>query len=133
MNTASHKGGEGAAVVPRVVGIISLSESETPLENHVRTFLVDGADKSVGGKIDSTLSVTAFYQKYKKEGHITFLANSSAFSTQYATSCNEEDIAVHAALDLCRVCDTIMLLVDGRDAKKDGKSNSIAGMEIGGM
>mmetsp|Transcript_6815 Transcript_6815/g.10354 ORF Transcript_6815/g.10354 Transcript_6815/m.10354 type:complete len:968 (+) Transcript_6815:151-3054(+) len=135
--TTNHKNGEGGAgvastVVPRVVGIISLSESETQLENHVRKFLVDGADKSVGGTSDSTSSVTAFYQKYKKEGHITFLANSSAFSSLYTTSCSEEDIAVQASLDLCRVCDTIMLLVDGRDVKKDGKSSSIAGMEIGG-
>lgn len=121
---------EDTAVVPRVAGIISLSESETQLENYVRTFLVDGSDKAVG-KSDSTSSVTAFYEKYKKEGHITFLSNSSAFSSYYTTSCSEEDVAVQSALDLCRVCDVIMLLVDGRDANKDG-SSIIGGMEIGG-
>ncbi len=129
-----------AAVVPRVVGLISLSESETQLENYVRTFLVEGSDKSVGAKSGSTSSsVTAFYEKYKKEGHITFLSNSTAFSSLYATSCNEEDgdVAVQSALDLCRVCDVIMFLVDGRDADANANNNGVSssiinGMQIGG-
>ena len=120
---------EDSAVVPRVVGIISLSESDHQLEDTVRTFLVDGASESVG-KCDKSSSLTAMYAKYKKEGHITFLTNSTAFSSFYS-SLDEEDGAVQSALDLCRVCDTIMLLFDGRDADK-GDQSSFAGMEIGG-
>ena len=119
---------ENSSIVPRVVGIISLSESGAQLEDQVRTFLVDGSDKSVG-VFDSTSSVTAVYSKFKKEGHLTFLTNSSAFSSFYSAY-DEEDGSVQAALDLCRVCDTIMLLVDSRDTKID--DGNFEGMEIGG-
>lgn len=121
---------EDSSIVPRVVGIISLSESEADLEKRVRTFLVDGSDQSVGNS-DGTSSVTAFYPKFKKEGHITFLTNSTAFSSCYATSLCEEDGSVQAALDLCQVCDAVMFLVDGRDADK-GNNGDFEGMEIGG-
>lgn len=119
---------EDSSIVPRVVGIIALSKSGAHLENQVRTFLVDGSDKSVGN-FDSTSSVTTVYSKYKKEGHLTFLTNSSAFSSYY-TIYDEEDRSVQAALDLCRVCDTIMLLVDSREIKTD--DGNFEGMEIGG-
>jgi pre-rRNA-processing protein TSR1 len=123
---------EDSAIVPRVVGIISLSEAESQLESHVRTFLVEGSDKAVGkSDMNTTSSVTAMYSKFKKEGHLTFLTNTSAFSSFYDTTHDGEECAVQSALDLCRVCDTIMLLVDGRDADK-GETNTIAGMEIGG-
>lgn len=120
---------EDSAVVPRVVGIISLSDSDQQLENVVRDFLVDGASESVG-KGDKSSSMTAMYAKYKKEGHVTFLTNTTAFSSFYS-NLGEEDGAVQSALDLCRVCDTIMLLFDGRDADKSDKT-TFSGMEIGG-
>jgi pre-rRNA-processing protein TSR1 len=119
-----------SSVVPRVVGIISLSQSEKQLEDYVRNFLIDGSEKSVG-QSDTSSSVTAMYSKYKKEGFLTFLTNTTAFSTLYARDFEEEDQSVQAALDLCRVCDTIMLLVDGRDVKK-GDASIFSGMDIGG-
>ena len=123
---------EDSSIVPRVVGIISLSESEAQLENKVRSFLVDGSDKSVGND-NATASITAFYSKFKKEGYLTFLTNSTAFSSFYNATYNEEDCAVQAALDLCQVCDAVMFLVDGRDAHKQNNINgSVEGMEIGG-
>lgn len=122
---------EESSIVPRVVGIISLSESEAQLENTVRSFLVDGSDNSAGN-VDLTSSVTAIYPKYKKEGHITFLTNTTAFSSFYATL-DEEDASVQAALDLCQVCDVVLFLMDGRDTSKDASNNNnFEGMEIGG-
>mmetsp|Transcript_33014 Transcript_33014/g.38437 ORF Transcript_33014/g.38437 Transcript_33014/m.38437 type:complete len:949 (-) Transcript_33014:42-2888(-) len=129
LNTNSAES-EKAAIVPRVVGIISLAEIETQLENDVRKFLVDASDKSNASSGDMS-SVTAIYQKYKKEGYVTFLTNTSSFSSYYTKVKDDEDSSVQAALDLCRVCDTVMFLVDGRDAENNG-SASIAGMDIGG-
>jgi pre-rRNA-processing protein TSR1 len=117
-------------VVPRVVGIVSLSGQEFELEKYVRDFLVDGADRK-SGAVDTSSSVTATYLKHKKEGHITFLTNTTAFRTLYAgKSSNDEDASVQSALDLCRVCDTVVFLLDGRDAE-NGKSVPITGMSIG--
>lgn len=119
-----------STVVPRIVGIISLSDQEVELEKYVRDFLVNGADKK-SGAVDSTSSVTASYLKHKKEGHITFLTNTTAFRGLYVEdNHNEEDASVQAALDLSRVCDSVVFLLDGRDV--DGtKSMPISGMSIG--
>ena len=104
-----------STIVPRVVGIISLSSQEFDLEKHVRDFLVDGADKKIGAT-DSSSSVTASYLKHKKEGHVTYLTNTTAFRTLYAgKSLGEDDASVQAALDLCRISDTVVFLLDGRD------------------
>ncbi len=118
-------------VVPRVVGIISLANQELELEKQVRDFLIEGADKS-SGFVGTSSSVTATYAKHKKEGHVTYLTNTSAFRSMYTgNSSNEEDASVQSALDLSRVCDTVVFLLDGRDADQN-KSASITGMSIGG-
>lgn len=117
---------EDSVIVPRLVGIISLSETEAELETRVKEFLVDAADRKSG----DPSSTTAMYDIHKREGKLTFLTNTSAFASLYS-SATKEDASVQAALDLCRVCDTVVFLIDGRDAEKKGASQ-ISGMSIGG-
>ena len=101
---------------PRVVGIISLSEQESELEECVRQFIVGGADKVIACSASdgTSRSVTAAYSAHAKGGqpHLTLLTNSTSFHPQYAASYSEEDASVNAALDLCRVCDLVLFLVD---------------------
>lgn len=119
------------AIVPRIVGIISLSEAEAELETCVKDFLVDGADTKIG-QTDGSSSATVTYSKYKKEGHVTFLTNTTAFRSIYQNdSVNEEDASVLAALDLCRICDVVVFLMDGRDSDKSSNI-PISGMNVGG-
>ena len=121
-----------SAIVPRIVGIISLSDQEVELENVVKEFLVDAADRKHGAE-DGSSAVTTMFSKYKKEGHVTFLTNTTAFKSFYKDGyVNDEDASVQAALDLSRVCDTVVFLLDGRDADKNGTGNvPITGMNIG--
>ncbi len=121
-----------SAIVPRVVGIVSLSEAEFELEDCVKNFLVKGADKATGTTVSSS-ATNAFYPKSKKEGYVTYLTNTSAFRTMYGddVNLNEEDRSMHAALDLSRVCDCIVFLIDGRDAGQK-RNTPITGMNIGG-
>ena len=53
---------EDSLIVPRLVGIVSLSEAEGELETRVKDFLVDAADRTSG---DSS-STTAMYDVHKK-------------------------------------------------------------------
>uniref|UniRef100_A0A7S3QBI0 Bms1-type G domain-containing protein n=1 Tax=Chaetoceros debilis TaxID=122233 RepID=A0A7S3QBI0_9STRA len=115
-------------IVPRVVGIVSLSETEFDLESITKGFLVRGADSS-NGVGETSSSTNASYSKFKKEGHITYLTNTTAFRTMYK-DLNEDDASVQAALDLSRVCDCIVFLVDGRDVNQK-KAGPITGMSIG--
>ena len=118
-----------SAVVPRIVGIVSLSDAEMELEQCVKDFLVKGADKIYGSNHQSS-STDVHYSKFKKEGYLTYLTNSNAFRSMYSGAENQEDSSVQAALDLCRVCDTIVFLIDGRDSHKR-KGGPISGMSIG--
>ena len=100
---------------PRVVGIISLSEQESELEECVRQFIVGGADRVITCDSDGTSrSITAAYNAHAKGGqsNLTLLTNSTSFHPQYSSSYSEEDASVNAALDLCRVCDMVLFLVD---------------------
>ncbi|KAL7536285.1 hypothetical protein ACHAWF_005422, partial [Thalassiosira exigua] len=105
---------------PRVVGIVSLSESEGALEERVREALAGAADRvlssSSGGPHGSPASVTASYPAHSKGGlpHVSLLTNAAAFVPQYAQEkYREEDASVQGALDLCRVCDLVLFLIDG--------------------
>ncbi|KAL9189277.1 hypothetical protein ACHAXT_011767 [Thalassiosira profunda] len=110
-----------AAPPPRVVGIISLSELEGPLEERVRASLLGGADRilpsggGARGHAVGAASVTAAYSVHAKGGlpHVTLLTNAAAFRPQYDPRYGEEDASVQAALDLCRICDAILFLIDG--------------------
>ena len=124
---------------PRVVGIISLSESETELEECVRQFIVGGADKVITCESDGTSrSVTSTYSVHSKGGqpHLTLLTNSTSFHPQYETSYTEEDASVNAALDLCRVCDLVLFLVDSSSVTSSlaigAASSQRGGRSVGG-
>lgn len=124
-----------SAPPPRVVGIISLSEQETELEECVRQFVVGGADKVVACESDGTSrTVTAAYNDHTKGGkpHLTLLTNSTAFHPQYASSYTEEDASVNAALDLCRVCDLVLFLVDCSSVTSSLAINAAAAGSRGG-
>ncbi|KAL7500637.1 hypothetical protein ACHAWT_009869 [Skeletonema menzelii] len=123
---------------PRVVGIISLSEQESELEECVRQFIVGGADKVIACASDGTSrTVTAAYSAHAKgaQPHLTLLTNSTSFHPQYASSYSEEDASVNAALDLCRVCDLVLFLVDSSSvtssmaihASTGGRGSSVGG------
>lgn len=127
---------------PRVVGIISLSEQEGELEECVRQFIVGGADRVIACESDGTSrTVTAAYNAHTKGGqpHLTLLTNSTSFHPQYASSYSEEDASVNAALDLCRVCDLVLFLVDSSsvtsslaiNATAAGGASGGGGMSIG--
>jgi pre-rRNA-processing protein TSR1 len=118
-----------SSVVPRIVGIVSLSDAETDLEECVKDFLIKGADKVYGADNQSS-STDVHYSKFKKEGYLTYLTNSNAFRPMYSTAENQEDSSVLAALDLCRVCDAVVFLIDGRDSHKS-KGGPVSGMSIG--
>mmetsp|Transcript_32005 Transcript_32005/g.67738 ORF Transcript_32005/g.67738 Transcript_32005/m.67738 type:complete len:1028 (-) Transcript_32005:236-3319(-) len=110
---------------PRIVGIVSLSEVEGPLEERVRTSLIGGANKKV---IRLPSSITAAYNIHAKGGqpHVTLLTNTSSFRPQYASDFGEEDATVQGALDLCRVCDLVLFLIDGSTAVSVTSASSAA-------
>lgn len=121
------RGLDGGHAPPRVVGIISLGEDEET-EVRLRELIIDQADKVVKTQdeaIDSTISVR--FETHKKDGNLTLLTNSTSFKSQYS---NEDDIdaAVMGALDLCRVCDIILFVIDGDTERHE----DVVGMNIGG-
>ena len=148
-DTFSDKANSGS-VVPRIIGIISLSRRERDFEEEVRSFLVKSADGllSDGNEendidVKNSTSVTARYDAYKKNGVLTILTNSSAFRgsdtkigtvqefIDEETEAANEDASLIAALDLCRVCDMVTFLIDGSEV--DGPGDFIqAGMSVGG-
>lgn len=115
---------------PRIVGIISLSELEGPLEERVRMSLAGGADKV----ITSSASVTTSYSIHAKGGnpHVTMLTNTSSFRPQYSTKYGEEDASVQGALDLCRVCDLVLFLIDGSTVVVSCGASMSGGSSVGG-
>lgn len=122
------RGLDGGPAPPRVIGIISLGESEN-MEEKLRSLILSQADrvfKTSGENVDST--ITAKYEVHKKEGNLTMLTNSTAFRSNYAGE-NSNDAAVMAALDLCRVCDMILFVIDGNGEKQE---EDFVGMSIGG-
>lgn len=117
----------GGAPPPRVVGIISLGEKEET-EEKVRSLILQQADRVFGGKESETPTiVSAKFEKHKRDGNLTILTNSSAFRSQYASE-QPNDAAIFSALDLCRVCDLILVVIDGNGDKLE----SFVGMSIGG-
>ena len=136
-------GKKAAVPPPRIVGIVSLSEREEELEDLVRGFLVGGADRVVAAsnRNDATatagvgISITCAYDAHQKGGsspHMTLLANHSSFRHQYHNKYAPEDASVHAALDLCRICDLVLFLVDGSSVTSTAAIAGSGGSTIGG-
>ena len=115
------RGSTGFTAPPRVIGIISLGES-ADTEERLQSVLTKSADR----KHKSTFGVTVKYNVHKREGNVTFLACSKAFGPLYGAG---DDAAVMAALDLCRICDMVLFVIDGDAPNPDADP---LGMRIGG-
>ena len=130
--TFGNNSNNSSAPLPKLVGIISLSDSEKDFEGTVVKYLADGADKTI---LTSSSSSTVFFANHKKEGYLSLLSNTTAFRSHYVQhnvdpkdEHQEEDASIQAALDLCRVCDLIIFLIDGRFA--DRKKDILSGMAV---
>jgi len=136
-------------VPPRIIGIISLSENEVQLENLVRCTLLNDADKVLtisnstrnnslsNSTTLNSASITAAYNTHSKGGqpHLTLLTNSSSFNSQYNDKYDDDDVAIQSALDLCRICDLVMFVIDGSSVVTNfahGGSSTVGGSTVGG-
>ena len=117
-----RRGLDGSAPPPRVVGVISLGQ-EQDIETRLIEMLLSDADKVVREEKNAT--ITAKYNAHKKDGTLTFLANSKAFTPHYGA---EIDGQVMAAMDLCRTCDVVLFVIDGNGPNPD--EDNIVGMSI---
>jgi pre-rRNA-processing protein TSR1 len=110
---------------PRVVGIISLGNPE--IEERVRAFVTASADRVVVQQNVNT--VTCKFDVHKKDGVLTVLTCSTAFAAASDDKTDDDDVAVMAALDLARVCDTLLFCVDGNTSRIEG---TITDIQFGG-
>ena len=122
----------GPPVPPKVVGIISLGQKVVETEEKLRQLILQQADQVSTTTIENdNTTVTAKFNKHKKDGNLTVLTNSSAFYSQYTSSsseCDEDTAAVFASLDLARVCDILLFVIDADGERPEG----VLGMSIGG-
>jgi len=107
-----------------VVGIVALSgestEEATAFEEHVRDSIVSEASSSVSRCYQNSSTIASVSCRFESsKAALTLLTNSTAFY-----QCNlkrnsdpredtREDAAIHAALDLVRVCDVVLFTLDG--------------------
>lgn len=128
---------------PRIVGIISLGSTSAAaaasMEERVRSFICASADRVVVQSTDAAVvvatttttanstSVTCKFDVHKRAGTLTVLTASTAFVAKPNEKSSatlgdlddniddedDDDAAVMAALDLARVCDTLLFVVDG--------------------
>ena len=112
---------------PRLVGIISLSHVEGTLEEIVRNALVDGGTSIVRSMSPSSSSsssssiakgdviTTVAYGKSYRGTSLSIMTNHASFRHQYSDVLNYDDVdaSVQGALDLCRVCDMVLFVIDG--------------------
>lgn len=110
--------GGPSTLPPRVVGIISLN-GNPDTEERVRRFLTAGADRVVVPATSSRSSVTCKFNVHKREGILTILTASTAFATIAKDEDDDGDVAVMAALDLARVSDVLLFVVDGNVSALD--------------
>jgi pre-rRNA-processing protein TSR1 len=100
-----------ACVPPRVVGILALGPS-AELEHVLCEAMLKDADQ-VARQIGSA---TCKFHVHKKQGHLTLLTGSSF---AHYGDLSQDDSAVLSALDLARVCDIILVVIDGNAPKGD--------------
>jgi pre-rRNA-processing protein TSR1 len=118
------RGLDGLPPPPRVIGIISLGLN-VEIEDRIRSFILEGADQVIRTHMDGDASVTCKFDVHKKDGTLNLLTCQSAFS-HYGEG---DDAAVMAALDLARVCDLLLLVIDGNGSRIEG---NIMEINIGG-
>ena len=108
---------------PRVVGIVSLG-ADTTIEERLRSFIVKNADRVTHPHKDKNATVTCIFEYLKKDGQLTVLTSSTAFP-RYE---DNEDGAVMRALDLARVCDLLVFVLN---ANEPAEETDLVGMNIG--
>lgn len=118
------RGLDGLPPPPRVVGIISLGENPA-IEDRICDLILSGADRVVRPHHDSGSTFTCKFDAHKKDGNLTLLPCRKAF----AHHGDSDTAAVLAALDLARVCDLILMVIDGNGPRSD---DIVTGMSIGG-
>jgi pre-rRNA-processing protein TSR1 len=116
---------------PKIVGILALGEAgQQGLDERMRDALIDTADKKVYPHSDRNATVTAKYDMHKKDGYLTVLTCRSSFAPHYE---NEgPNSMLLAALDLARICDLLVIAIDGNSTKPNEGESHILSMEIGG-
>lgn len=103
----------GVALPSRLVGIVSLSATHG-LEERLKYRILSEADQFVHTYNDApNATVSCKFNVHKKDGALTLLTPSSF--NHYG---DDDDAFVLAALDLARVCDLLLFVVDG-NAKID--------------
>jgi pre-rRNA-processing protein TSR1 len=118
------RGLDGLPPPPRIIGIISLGLN-VEIEERLRSFILEGADQVIRTHLDGDATVTCRFDVHKKDGTLNLLTCQSAF-THYGEG---DDAAVLAALDLARVCDLLLLVIDGNGSRIEG---NIMEINIGG-
>lgn len=103
---------------PRVVGIIALGDRPKHVEDCLQKFITQGADivaRPHGGNQDGT--VTCKFNVHKRDGNLTLLTCRSGFGHSGSAG-DDEDGAVQAALDMARVCDLLLIVINGNEKPK---------------
>ena len=119
-----RRGVGGLPTPPRVVGIISLGANQD-IESRIRDFVAEGADRVVK-PLGTEATVSCKFDRHKKDGYLTLLTCKSAFA---ANGDDNDDAAVLAALDLARVSDLLLMVVDGNGPRP---GSDITEIRIGG-
>ena len=121
-----------SAAPPRVVGIISLG-NDIGIEETVRQFITQDADHSMQLHApEPKASLTVKYDVHKKDGTLTVLTSTTAFAENYGADMKSDSgKAVLAALDLARVSDVLLFIVDGNAPITVDGSDPILDMQIG--
>jgi len=101
-----------------VVGIVSLSgdsvEEAASLEELLRTHIASEASSSVAHHhSDKSLASICCRYNISTTCALTLLTNSTAFYNCNLKQYETDDAAIHAALDLVRVCDVVVFALDG--------------------
>lgn len=113
-------------VPPRIIGIISLG-SDQDIENRLRSLILESADKVVKtNEANDNASVSCKFENHKKDGKLTILTT-QAFVPNGA----RDDKSVLAALDLARVCDMLLFVIDGNYSQIEGTIGEICFDEDG--
>lgn len=115
---------------PKVVGILALGDGGDALEQRLRSSMLESADRTVYPHLEKQATVSAKYDVHKKDGYLTFLTCRSAFHHHYDSE--GQSATLLAALDLARVCDLLVIALDGNATRPNEGEGQILSMEIGG-
>lgn len=120
-------GDNSGLLPPRVVGIISLGASPA-IEERVRQLIASSANAVVHPTEAVTLCK---FDVHKKNGTLSVLTVASTTlrpsqaGDKAPCDSDDDDAAVMAALDLARICDTLLFVVDGNASPIQSKISEI--------